>query len=217
MGKFTTEQYKEQIKNRNIVVLEEYKGSLTKIKHQCRVCDNVWSSRPANIKQNHGCPSCVGLMVPTTEQYKKQIKDKPFLVLEEYKGAFMKIKHCCKVCNHIWSVTPASIKFGSGCPACSKNKSAFDRYKNKPTWLYYIFIPSKNIYKVGLAQKGTLKRYKKESFEIEIIQEELFEDGYMAYKKEQEIIKNNKHLAWNPSKEEKFDGWTECFIKNVKE
>ena len=146
---------------------------------------------------------------------KKQIKNKPFTVLEKYKGSHTKINHQCKVCNHIWNVRPYSIKQGTGCPVCFKNQSAEHRYKNKPTWLYYIFIPSKNIYKIGVARKGSIERYKQESFKIEIIQEELFEDGYEAYQKEQEIIQANKHLAWLPSEDEKFGGWTECFTENV--
>ena len=219
MGKkLTTEQYKEQIKNKPYLVLEKYKGALTKIKHQCQVCDHIWSVSPNKINIGKGCPVCaVKRPCLTTKEYKKQIKHIPIEVLEKYKYSRTKIKHQCLKCNHIWSVTPNNIKQGSGCPICSRNQSAFDRYKNKPTWLYYIFIPSKNLYKIGLARKGTLNRWKRESFDIEIIQEELFEDGYEAYKKEQEIIQSNKHLAWFPSEEEKFGGWTECFTENIKE
>ena len=217
--RITTKEYKEQIKDRNIIVLEEYINNNTKIKHQCQICDHIWSVIPNNIKRGIGCPSCAKKVLSkkltfTTEQYKEQIKDCSVVVLEEYKGAKEKIKHQCQVCNHIWSVTPNNIKRGHGCPACSNEQ----RYKNKPTWLYYIKIPNKNIYKIGVSMDykgGTKGRYKNEPFEIEIVQEELFEDGYKAYKLEQEIIQANKHLAWCPSKEEKFIGWTECFTENI--
>ena len=216
MKKLTTEQYKEQIKDKPFLVLEEYKNAHTKIKHQCKVCDQIWGATPANTKQGRGCPSCaVSKPCFTSEQYKEQIKHKFIEVLEKYKNAKTKIKHQCNKCNHIWRVTPDSIKQGTGCPVCFKNQSAFDRYKNKSTWLYYIKIPSKNIYKVGLAQKGTKNRWKREPFEIEILQEKLFEDGYEAYKLEQKIIQNNKDKAWVPSEEEKFTGWTECFVEDI--
>ena len=173
----------------------------------------MWMAAPGNIKKGTGCPYCVGLAKPTTEEYKEQIKNKPFEVLEEYKGSLTKIKHQCHTCDYIWNVKPNQIKNGHGCPGCSNEQ----RYKNNPTWLYYIFIPSKNLYKIGVARKGTLNRYKRETFDIEIIQEELFEDGYEAYKLEQKIIQANKQHAWSPSKEEKFVGWTECFTENIKE
>ena len=277
--KLTTQKYKEQIKNRTITVLEEYKGSHTKIKHQCKVCSHIWFVTPTNIKQGTGCPSCAGQKIPSTKEYKKQIKstgfnvlekyngsfskikhqcskcshiwkvapisikkgiscpvcstnknrfstkeykkqinNKPITVIEKYNGARTKIKHQCKVCNHIWNVTPANIKNGRGCPVCSANKTAYEKYKDNPTWIYYIFIPSKNLHKVGVSMEcngGTKGRYKQEPFEIEILQEKLFTDGYEAWKLEQKIIQNNKHLAWIPSEEEKFGGWTECFVENL--
>ena len=119
MRKITTQEYKEQIKDRNIVVLEEYKGNHTKIKHQCLKCDHIWSVTPNSIKRGRGCPKCAVNVVPTTKQYKKQIKDRTIKVLEEYKGSKTKIKHQCQVCNYIWSVTPSSVKNGSGCPSCA--------------------------------------------------------------------------------------------------
>ena len=217
MKKITTKEYKEQIKNRNVEVLEEYKGIQIKILHQCSK-GHKWMAQPHNIKKGHGCPECFNKKLTlSTQKYKEQIKDTGFRILEEYKGAKIKILHQCAK-GHQWMAVPRSIKNGTGCPYCQSQKTAFDRYKNKPTWLYYIFIPSKNIYKIGVSmnrQGGTKGRYKNESFEIEIIQEELFEDGYEAWKLEQEIIQANKHLAWCPSKEEKFGGWTECFTENV--
>jgi len=221
--KRNTKEYKELIKNKPITVLGKYQGSCIAISHQCDLCNHIWNGRPDNImNKNSSCPECSKKEQTkrkkfTTEQYKEQIKNKTFIVVEEYKNAHTKTKHQCQVCDCVWTASPANIKKGSGCPVCFKNKTAYQKYKNKPTWLYYIFIPSKNLYKIGLAQKGTKNRYKHESFDIEIIQEELFEDGYEAHQKEQEIIQANKRLAWFPSEEEKFGGWTECFVEDIKE
>ena len=178
-----------------------------------------------HIKQKKGCPKCGKEAAAkerkekTFEKYKEQIKN-DFLMLEEYKGAVTKIKHQCKKCDNIWSVTPNNIKQGKGCPVCSANKTAYETYKDVPTWLYYIFIPSKNLYKTGVSMDrngGTKGRYKYEPFDIEIIQQELFEDGYKAWKLEQEIIQSNKDKAWIPSEDDKFGGWTECFVEDIQE
>lgn len=45
-------------RNKNIEVLSEYKGALTKVKCRCIICNNVWAATPANLLNDHGCPVC---------------------------------------------------------------------------------------------------------------------------------------------------------------
>ena len=218
MKKKTTKEYKEQIKNLSFLVLDEYINGSTKINHQCKTCEYIWKVRPNSIKRESGCPNCSKYKLMTTEKYKEQIKNLSFLVIDKYKGGEIKIKHQCLKCEHIWKAKPGNIKTGYGCPACSANKTAYEKYKDVPTWLYYIFIPSKNLYKIGVSMDrngGTHGRYKREKFQIKVLREELFTDGYEAYKLEQKIIQVNKQYAWSPSKDEKFVGWTECFVENL--
>jgi predicted nucleic acid-binding Zn-ribbon protein len=44
--------------NPNIIALEEYVNTETKIKHKCKVCEHEWSAKPANILAGKGCPKC---------------------------------------------------------------------------------------------------------------------------------------------------------------
>jgi hypothetical protein len=44
--------------NPNIIVLEEYVNTETKIKHKCKVCEHKWSVKPGNILAGKGCPKC---------------------------------------------------------------------------------------------------------------------------------------------------------------
>lgn len=44
--------------NPNIIVLEEYVNTETKIKHKCKVCEHEWSVKPGNILAGKGCPKC---------------------------------------------------------------------------------------------------------------------------------------------------------------
>jgi len=54
----------------------------------------------------------------THSEYCNQLKNRSIFPVEEYQGAYQKIKHRCLVCEHIWSVTPKSMKNNNGCPRC---------------------------------------------------------------------------------------------------
>jgi hypothetical protein len=54
----TTEKYKEELKNTEFEVLEEYKGSHKKILHKHKICGYIWAAEPSNILQGYGCPNC---------------------------------------------------------------------------------------------------------------------------------------------------------------
>ncbi len=211
----TNEQYIKQIKNKSLLSLEQYKGDKVKILHKCKKCDYEWKIRPNAVKQGQACPICAGNYPLSTEEYKIQINNSGIICIDEYINDTTKILHKCKKCNYEWNVKPNQIKQGHGCPICSKNKSAYGRYKNKPTILYYIFIPELNVYKIGLTQSSVKTRFKYGDFEVEILDEVLFEDGYQAYLLEQGVIEENKEHLWQPLNEKRFIGWTECFVKDI--
>ena len=48
----------------------------------------------------------------------------------------------------------------SGCPYCGNEKTQEQRYQNKETILYYIYLPEYNLYKIGLTQTSVQKRIK---------------------------------------------------------
>lgn len=58
--KKTTEQYINQVKalNIDVEVLQEYKTNDTPILHNHMVCGTEWLTRPRDILQGRGCPSC---------------------------------------------------------------------------------------------------------------------------------------------------------------
>lgn len=53
-----TNQYNERIRLANIICIEEYINTRTKIEHKCLVCGCVWKTTPDNILQGCGCPNC---------------------------------------------------------------------------------------------------------------------------------------------------------------
>lgn len=59
--KRTPEEYKNEIKSKNIEPLEDFVNVDTPIKHHCLICNYEWITRPVNIlHQNTGCPMCNG-------------------------------------------------------------------------------------------------------------------------------------------------------------
>lgn len=44
--------------NRNVVLLEKYKGANEKIACQCKICGFIWSPTAASLLHGYGCPEC---------------------------------------------------------------------------------------------------------------------------------------------------------------
>ena len=57
------------------------------------------------------------------DDFLREIKGKKVEPLEEYNGAYQKIKFRCNECGFIWSTRPHSILTGIGCPKCNRGKS----------------------------------------------------------------------------------------------
>ena len=130
----TTEEYKEELKGRNIECLEEYINNKTKILHKCLICGNIWKAAPNHVLSGTNCPICSNRKRKTTEQYKEElkIKNSNIICLEEYTNALTKILHKCKVCGNIWKVEPHSILNGISCPVCSgKKQKTTEEYKEE--------------------------------------------------------------------------------------
>jgi len=54
-----TDKYKSELPE-TILLLEDYKGSATPIKHRHVVCGHEWDASPNNILKGTGCPICCG-------------------------------------------------------------------------------------------------------------------------------------------------------------
>ena len=53
-------EYVEKLSNinPNLIVLDEYVNTETKIKHKCKICKHEWEVKPGNILAGKGCPKC---------------------------------------------------------------------------------------------------------------------------------------------------------------
>lgn len=141
----THEQYVAEVLsiNSDIDVIERYNGSLTPIRHKCKICGNIWSVRPNSILLGTGCPVCSGCIKKTHEQYVKELKsvNPNIVVVGEYVNNATKIMHKCIKDGYEWLLSPSNALKGKGCPRCntptsSKGEKIISDFLNKYNILY---------------------------------------------------------------------------------
>ena len=49
---------KLKLVNKNLIPLEKYTNSKTKIKVKCKKCANIWESTPSMLLKGYGCNKC---------------------------------------------------------------------------------------------------------------------------------------------------------------
>lgn len=149
--KKTHEEYVAElaIKNPTVEVVEEYKGTGTKIMHHCLIHDVYWNIIPYSALQGYGCPQCHKERQSNSaslshEQYiqKLSITNATVIPLEEYKGMKVPILHECLIHNIKWRAMPESILRGCGCTECKVEKI---RNKLSKTHKQYVF----ELYKIN--------------------------------------------------------------------
>lgn len=119
---WTTEHYIEECKKRNIdLPIEDYKGSMVKIKHKCSK-GHIYEQRPYSHLQGKRCFLCYGNKKRTPEEYYNLCKEKGLdLPVEEYVNSSTEINHKCKKCGSLYKQRPSKHLQGQGCPRCNKH------------------------------------------------------------------------------------------------
>ena len=220
----TNDTYIEQLlvkHNGNIVNIEDYYGAHYKILHKCNICDNEWKAAPGHIvNSGTGCPKCgvvrqVAKQLKTHAQYLAELENSrpDILVIGQYLGAYTKITHKCKICEHLWEAAPHNLK---GCPAyicVNKNRTGYYSYNNIPDTLFVYLIKVntsiESFYKVGVSISTTKRFYSlKEELPnstVEILKLTKL-PGSVALLIEKSIL--TKFIPYSPK--QLFGGHTEC-------
>lgn len=127
--KKTDAEFVNELKEKapNILPLEQYTNSKTKIKCECKICGFQWRVTPAHLLSGRGCPSCSKQVSADKRRYsQEEFANKvhsihPNIeVVGEYINSQTKVKVHCTKCNNTWTVVPASLLYGTGCPKCSR-------------------------------------------------------------------------------------------------
>lgn len=130
----TQEQFLDRLKiqSPNIVPLEKYINSKTKISFKCNECSYVWKTTPGSIFSGSGCPNCAKRPLITTDFFKnRMLKINPSIeILGQYINTSTKLQCRCLICSNEWYATPNSLSSGYGCPACANERKG-KRKSNK--------------------------------------------------------------------------------------
>ena len=145
-------EYIQECKEKGLdLPIEDYVNNITKIKHKCKKCGNIYMKKPSNHLSGQGCPKCAidnsaNIKRKSQERYIKECKDKGYdLPIEEYVNAHTKINHKCEKCGNIYEQTPDDHLHGKGCPKC--NESHGEKYiRNYLDKNHIEYIPQKKFH-----------------------------------------------------------------------
>ncbi len=111
----------------DIIPIDRYINYSTKLKFKCSKCGNQWLATPAHVLSGEGCPICARKKSADKRRYSKEEFSKKVHLLHpnievigDYINSQTKINVHCTKCDNRWSVVPASLLHGTGCPKCNK-------------------------------------------------------------------------------------------------
>ena len=194
--------------------LVKYIGSNKKVKIICKEHGEFLQS-PNSHLVGQGCSSCVGLSIPTTEEFIQKAVivhgDRYDYSLVNYVNAKTKIKIICQKHKEFKQVPNSHLK-GHGCPSCAI--TGFD--KNKPAYFYYIRF--NELYKIGITNIKVKKRIQtmqvSKFYQSKILQEIYFENGIDALDLETKTKQQFKEFQYHGDKI-MTNGNTELFVKDI--
>ncbi|MCD6435300.1 MAG: hypothetical protein J7L15_02830 [Clostridiales bacterium] len=203
----------------------EYIDSKIKVIITCPIHGD-FSQIPNNHLNGLGCRACgvqkrLTSSRRTTEEFVKLSKkmhfDKNYSYLNTiYFNSYKLVTIICPTHGN-FKLKPKSHLAGVGCPVCSNLKTQEEKYKNKETMIYYIFLPEYNLYKIGITKYSVQQRFAKEiknNMKIEVISSKIFQDGLNALELEQQILSKYNQYQYKGPKV-LYGGNTELFVENI--
>lgn len=102
-------------------VLGVFEKTSKKIEFRHKTCGYVYQTSAYHFLAGNRCPKCSGNVIPTDEEFKKEVKDlvgDEYEFLEPYLKASIKLKIIHNECGNVYEVSPNRFKNGSRCPKC---------------------------------------------------------------------------------------------------
>lgn len=124
--KFNTTSYTEYLKTfrPSIIPLDEYKNIVTKIKHKCLDCGNIWETQPRQVLNGKECRHCFVIrFAKKTDVFKSELHNinPEYELIGEYKNAYTPtdFEHNC---GFVMSTRPDRMLRGKiECRNCNTN------------------------------------------------------------------------------------------------
>ena len=100
---------------------ETYENTATKLSWRCSA-GHEWSAASLHIKKGHWCPHCARVARLTLQEMRRIAADRlGQLLSSEYVGSSKPLRWKCAA-GHEWDARPLSIKSGTWCPFCARNR-----------------------------------------------------------------------------------------------
>ena len=140
--------------NPEIIPLEQYINSHTKIQVQCKICGYLWKSKPKDLLHGYGCRKCSKKMAAESRKLtKEEVLDRlsknnqNIELLDEYIDLNEVIKVRCKCCGNTWETKVKNILYGRGCKICSLLRRSNSRRKSQEQFVLDVkqVLPTVNI------------------------------------------------------------------------
>jgi DNA-directed RNA polymerase subunit RPC12/RpoP len=145
-NKYNSNEVELFLKERNIIMKEEYKNTKTKILFKCLKCEHEWRTSFDSIKhQKSGCPKCSLNKIKFSKEFiNLYLKEKNIKTNSEYINSRKIMNFICLRCNHEWKTCLGSIRNkGTKCPKCSLK---IPSQKEILDFLYYKKISTNDFY-----------------------------------------------------------------------
>ena len=112
----------------NIVLLDEFKNTRTKMRAKCVVCNHEWFTNANTlINTPHGCPNCAGVSKVTIDDFIKALMEHDLELLDDVDdknfNSKLNMSVKCRECNYEFTTNYNRVKSQkSGCPVCKNKK-----------------------------------------------------------------------------------------------
>lgn len=131
MKKLTLKEFQERIDKAHPeekLKALNYNGDKKDCEVICLTCGTIYKKKSGNFVKK-GIKSICKMCFPTHMGILKDTFSLPedYEYIEPYRGMHKKVLIRHKTCGFIWGIKPNNIKYGKGCPKCSKKLSKGER------------------------------------------------------------------------------------------
>ena len=197
-----------------------YINNSTKISIKCKACNTQLSMTPHDHTSGRGCRNCyVKSLFLDTETFIKKSVQRHGLLYDYsesvYTSSMDKIKIKCSN-GHTFFQRACSHISGDGCRQCADESQVGQKrefFVGKRTILYYVKFD--DIYKIGLTTTPSVKaRMRGIGKPYKLLKQVVYEDGGLAYDREQEIIEQFRQYRYITT-DYLREGNNELFYKDI--
>jgi hypothetical protein len=150
----THEEYEAKLPS-TIKVLEQYKGTVTELLHECLKCGEHFVMTPRDILYDKpgcaprtGCPDCRSNKL-TEKEVRSRIPE-GYALMESYRDQMNKHRFKHLICGHEWETKPHDVFNGTRCPQCAGKNSNI---------VYLAYFPELQLYKLGVSSNPQRRSY----------------------------------------------------------